>query len=359
MVVQNPNNWHWVDKNCISWARDYFKEKLVGLQVTNEQCRVEITSMNTLEGDCEVSQRKGKVISLFDLQMGLSYSGELDGEKFEGSINIPEIAFDSSTEDYQFEVAVFKETSKLNQEVKPLIREQLVPRLRNIFSQFGEDLLITHGNDIQVSEDEVKSNFTRANQKASFEQVKKAPPSDTPTGTTAGTSTATPSSVASASASAKKEVLRQGPEKTVVNTSEIHLEPSFNVPASELLRTFVDKMRLQQFSRSELRLTKGDSSAPVLSAGDEYQLFGGNVCTRIVSVSEKSLVMQWRLADWSPSSWHSTMHLEFHESKEYHETKLEITWRDIPVGQEDRVRQNFENYYVRAIKLTFGFGAVL
>lgn len=357
MVVHNPNNWHWVDKNCISWARDYFKEKLVGVGAENEQAQLAITSVNTLEGDCEVNQRKGKVISLFDLQMGLSYSGELDNEKFEGSISIPEIAFDSEPSDYQFEIAIFKETSKLNSVVKPLIREKLVPQLRDIFSQFGKDLLITHGNDIQVSQDEVKSNFTKANQQASYDQVKAAQKASA-----AGTATSNTPAQAHAPASSgsgKKEEFRHGAEKTIVNTSEIHLEPSFNVPAAELLRTFLDKMRLQQFSRSELRLVKGDAASPTLRAGDEYQLFGGNVATKVVSVTDKTLEMQWRLAEWSPSSWYSTMVLEFHESQEYHETKLEITWKDIPVGQEDRVRQNFENYYVRAIKLTFGFGAVL
>lgn len=95
-----------------------------------------------------------------------------------------------------------------------------------------------------------------------------------------------------------------------------------------------------------------------LGEGDEYELFGGNVRTRVVSVGDSSIKLQWRLSDWTPE-WFSELSIEFHESQEYHETKLKITWDKIPVGQEDRVRQNFEEYYVRAIKLTFGFGAVL
>lgn len=38
---------------------------------------------------------------------------------------------------------------------------------------------------------------------------------------------------------------------------------------------------------------------------------------------------------------------------------LVVKWSGIPVGEEDRVRGNFEDYYIRSIKITFGFGAVL
>lgn len=65
-----------------------------------------------------------------------------------------------------------------------------------------------------------------------------------------------------------------------------------------------------------------------------------------------------KLKDWS-AAFNSTIEMTFHESQEFHETKLQVKWTGIPVGEEDRVRANFEEYYVRSIKLTFGFGAVL
>ena len=174
MVVNNPNNWHWVDKNCIGWAKEYFKQKLVGVEAgsVKDKKYAKIKSVSSIEGDCEVNQRKGKVISLFDLKITVLIEGHVDSKDglalpFEGSINVPEVAFDSEASSYQFDISIFKETSELS-EAKPLIRSELLPKLRQIFQQFGKDLLATHGNDIQVPESQVKSNYTRGNQKKQF-----------------------------------------------------------------------------------------------------------------------------------------------------------------------------------------------
>ncbi|CAI4038086.1 hypothetical protein SMKI_04G4260 [Saccharomyces mikatae IFO 1815] len=348
MVVNNPNNWHWVDKNCIGWAKEYFKEKLVGVEAgsVKDNKYAKIKSVSSIEGDCEVNQRKGKVISLFDLKITLLIEGHVDSKDgsalpFEGSINIPEVAFDSEISSYQFEISIFKETSELN-EIKPLIRSELLPKLRCIFQQFGKDLLITHGNDIQVPESQVKSNYTRSNQKNSFTEIK-----DSASESKNNASSPT----ASAPSSSTTKVIQNGSG----NSTSIYLEPTFNVPSSELYETFLDKQRILAWSRS----AQFSHSGPKLDAKENFELFGGNVISQLLSCEkDKKLIFHWKLKDW-PAAFNSTIEMTFHESQEFHETKLQVKWAGIPVGEEDRVRGNFEEYYVRSIKLTFGFGAVL
>jgi hypothetical protein len=36
-------------------------------------------------------------------------------------------------------------------------------------------------------------------------------------------------------------------------------------------------------------------------------------------------------------------------------TNLRVTWTGVPVGQDEVSRRNFEDYYVRSIKATFGY----
>lgn len=36
-------------------------------------------------------------------------------------------------------------------------------------------------------------------------------------------------------------------------------------------------------------------------------------------------------------------------------TNLRLTWEGVPVGQEEITKRNFEDYYVRSIKTTFGY----
>ncbi|GAV46816.1 hypothetical protein ZYGR_0A04130 [Zygosaccharomyces rouxii] len=336
MVVHNPNNWHWVDKNCIGWAREYFGEKLTKLNTGDVNGKfAEIASVSSVEGDCEVNQRKGKAISLFDLKVVLLIKGHVEDLPFDGSINVPEVAFDSEESDYQFEISIYKETTKLN-EVKPVIREKLLPQLRTVFQNFGKDLLAVHASDIQVPESQVKSKFTRAN--ASTTSSSSATPASTPK---PAPTTATKSSA---------------PTTSGANRSSLHLEPTFNVPAIELYRTFLYKPLIMAWSRGSLQsATPGDQ----LKTGDQFDLFGGNVTSKLLECKEPTrLVFEWRLKEWSEKVV-SKLVMEFHESQEYHETKLQVSWSGIPVGEEDRVRGNFEEYYVRSIKLTFGFDAVL
>ncbi|SCU81346.1 LAMI_0B05798g1_1 [Lachancea mirantina] len=350
MVVHNPNNWHWVDKNCIEWARQYMRSKLVGLS-SNEKTgkHAEIASVSAVEGDCEVSQRKGKVISLFDLKVVMMLKGFVGEEPFEGSITVPEVAFDSQPDDYQFEISIYKETAQLS-EVKPVIRSELIPKLRDVFSGFAHDLLVTHGDDIQVPESQVQSQFTRANQKSLSQggATKSEPKSIAKSSTATATSSsgaAGPQSVANSSSTAPK-----------YNTTTLHLEPTFNVPAIELYNTFLDKQRIMAWSRSHLICA---SSSPRIEKGDEFTLFGGNVTSKLEQCEPgKKLVFAWRLNEWQ-SGHFSVMTMNLHESKDYHETKLQVTWSGVPVGEEDKVRGNFEEYYIRSIKITFGFGAVL
>ncbi|AET39221.1 Aha1p Ecym_4143 [Eremothecium cymbalariae DBVPG len=363
MVVHNPNNWHWVDKNCIEWAKRYFEQTLVGLATgdASDPVYATISKINSIEGDCEVNQRKGKVISLFDLRIALSISGHVKSDQntdacakgetdWEGSISVPEVAFDSTPADYQFEVSIYKETSRLSC-VKPVIREKLLPRLRDTFANFGNELLAAHGNDIQVPEDQVESQFTKANQKSSFQGVAcgNAPASaktpDRGKLPAAAAAAAVPASTASAPTSVR-------------NTTTIHLEPTFNVAAHDLYNTLLDKQRIPAWTRSPVH-HQTNSPNPLLAVGDAIQLFGGNV-TAILKHAEppKTLVFDWRLKDWDPAQM-SSMHIDFHESREFHETKMVVSWRGIPIGEEDKARANFEEFYVRSIKLTFGFGSVL
>lgn len=364
-TVVNPNNWHWVDKNCINWARTYLQTKLVDLNTGDEHGGkyAEIKAVSSIEGDCEVNQRKGKVISLFDLKVTMLTQGHVDDEPFEGSIMVPEIAFDSEIDDYQFDISIYKETSKLN-EVKPVIREFLLPQLRERFQQFGKDLLLEHGNDIQVPKEQVKSEFTKANQQSSFVAVEK----DTCDAKEKGAAAAAAAFVNHKSKNNVKSTTNTSNKKSipVVNTSggntvTIHLEPSFNVPAFEIFNTFIDKERILLWSRSPIKEGEGNkgNGSPYLMVGDTFELFNGNIESELIeSKLGSKLVIKWRLKDWRENLW-SLMDMEFHESKEYHETKIQLTWSGIPVGEEDRVRANFENYYVKPMKLTFGFGVVL
>lgn len=114
MVLHNPNNWHWVNKDVSAWTKDYLSKELVGLKASKDDgTSAEVSKVMSMEGDVDVSQRKNKVITIFDVRLQLEWSGKMplkESEKVEGqegdtkdvsgTITIPEVAHDTEEDEY-------------------------------------------------------------------------------------------------------------------------------------------------------------------------------------------------------------------------------------------------------------------
>jgi activator of HSP90 ATPase len=75
MVLHNPNNWHWVNKDVSPWAKDYLTKELLQISAEEDGVSVKVDSLMSMDGDVDVSQRKGKVITIFDVKLKLEYKG--------------------------------------------------------------------------------------------------------------------------------------------------------------------------------------------------------------------------------------------------------------------------------------------
>ena len=76
MVLHNPNNWHWVNKDVKDWAREYLEKSLVGTSAQEGDVSAKVSKIVSMDGDVDVSQRKGKVITLFDVKLQMEYEGD-------------------------------------------------------------------------------------------------------------------------------------------------------------------------------------------------------------------------------------------------------------------------------------------
>lgn len=120
-----------VNKNCLKWAQNYFTEQLVGLEAEKNGNTASITKMVECTGDVDLNQRKGKIITIYDVVLKLNWKGKIyahseilfhgklmmnigtlaDGTEVTGSLNIPEVAHDTDSDDYV--VSYFKHQSFL------------------------------------------------------------------------------------------------------------------------------------------------------------------------------------------------------------------------------------------------------
>lgn len=76
MVLHNPNNWHWVNKDVSGWARQWFEDNLLKVGAENGDVKAKVVKIQSMDGDVDVSQRKGKVITIFDVKLVLEYTGK-------------------------------------------------------------------------------------------------------------------------------------------------------------------------------------------------------------------------------------------------------------------------------------------
>lgn len=141
MVVNNPNNWHWVEKNCLPWSKDYFNGIFQDLKLDNEEYLITVKT-TAISGDCNVSQRKGKVICIYDLVLSFDVEGndKTKDSKFNGTVKIPEFIHDEI--DYDYQLSEFGN-------YKAHVRKHFIPLIHEKLLKFQSDLIESHSKDVQ------------------------------------------------------------------------------------------------------------------------------------------------------------------------------------------------------------------
>ncbi|QIW99463.1 hypothetical protein AMS68_004981 [Peltaster fructicola] len=340
MVLHNPNNWHWVSKDVTPWAKDYLTKELVGIKAESEAASVEVSKILSMDGDVEVSQRKGKVITIYDVRLQLEYTGkvprksEVEGEEndtqeISGTITIPEVAHDTEEDEFVFEVELYGDDAT-KQPAKELVRSKVVPQLRKKLPSLGPALMAEHGKDIQHAPGTNPSAGFAAPRTLQSSSINKS----------SGSSSTTTTTHAAANGA-------------TVNTTSVTDQQEFRTTAEQLYETFTDPQRIAAFTRASPRLWEGAQE------GARYEIFGGNVSGSFVKLDKPSSIEQkWRLAQW-PAGHYSTMNIKFEQNDVDAVTIMRVDWNGVPIGQEEPTKRNWSEYYVRSIKTTFGFGTVL
>lgn len=322
MVLHNPNNWHWVNKDVSGWTKEFLEASIKEVKAEENGVTAQLDKLISMDGDVDVNQRKGKVITIFDVKLVIEYSGKTkDDEDVSGTITVPEVAHDTEENEYVFDIDIYSDASS-KAPVKDLVRSKIVPQLRTQFAKLGPALIAEHGKDIQH-----------------------APGS----GPTSGVST--PKLLEPSAAPASFQTQIKG--NSSVNTTTVTDTEEFRAPASEIYQTFTDPQRITAFTRAAPKVFEGAKK------GGKFELFGGNVSGEYLELVEPTKIVQsWRLEQW-PKGHFSRLEINFDQNDVDNVTVMRVTWSGVPIGQEEVTKRNWGEYYVRSIKQTFGFGTIL
>ena len=139
----------------------------------------------------------------------------------------------------------------------------------------------------------------------------------------------------------------------LVNTVEITATDEFRTTAQELYTTLTTADRITAFTRSPPTVFEG------AEPGANFALFGGNVSGSYAELdSPTKIVQKWRLQTW-PEGHYSNLHIGLDQNNEDQVTYMRVKWDGVPAGEEEVVKRNWEEYYVKSMKRTFGFGTIL
>ncbi|KAJ1912191.1 Co-chaperone [Tieghemiomyces parasiticus] len=317
---KNVGNWHWTDKNCIKWAQTYFKDRLANVAVSHDGFNVTTEDVTSVTGDCDLNQRKGKIITIYDVEIKLNWSGTApDGTEASGTIHIPEVAHDTESEDFVFDVTVVAETPA-KRAIKEVVRKQLAAALRERLGGFRADLIEAHRKDVYIEPDQLGVPARGGPIPAlSSASAPKAEPA-----TAAATTTTTPA--------------------PVTNTVTLDETIEFVTNAAELYTTLTDPARIALWTRARPQFEA--------RVGGHFALFDGNVTGEVRALDpDRHLELTWRLASW-PSGHYSRVVMDLDQGDA--SVRLHLVQTGIPVGELDQTKRNWHQYYWQSIKGTFG-----
>jgi activator of HSP90 ATPase len=224
--------------------------------------------------------------------------------------------------DTQFEIDIYSET-KEKQAVKDLVRSKIVPQLRDALGKLGPALITEHAKDIQHA--------ANSNPSSGVATPTWHPQRDR-TSTAVGAQSTTTNTAQSS-----------------VNTATVTATDEFRTTAEEMFQTFTDPQRIAAFTRGKPQIFEG------AKPGGKFSIFDGNVTGEFTILEPgKRIVQKWRLAQW-PEGHMSSQEIVFDQNDMDKVTNARVTWSGVPVGQEEVVKRNWEGYYIRSIKQTFGY----
>ncbi|KAJ3308707.1 hypothetical protein HDV04_000963 [Boothiomyces sp. JEL0838] len=315
---KNVNNWHWVDKNCLPWAKDYFVERLTNISVDHNGTSVSISEVTDVTGDCDLNQRKGQVINIFDLQLKLKWKGtNANGTEATGRIVMPEFMHDTHVDDLVFDIEL-ESGNREKEDIKAVVRTHLAPILKTKFTDFSKDLMNAHHKDVFIPDHEMKGHPV-------LQTYNPKPPV------------------------AALAVEKSDKTKVVGGLVTIQQTVEFQCTAADLYVSLLNQARVQIWTRSNADIQE--------KVGSNFVLFGGNVTGTILElVPNQKIVMKWRLKQW-PSEHYSHVTIEFKQGSD--STELKLVQKDVPIGEKNSTEQNWTNYYWNSLKRTFGFGSIL
>lgn len=322
----NVNNWHWTEKNAGPWSEALWKEGLMDLCLEDDVVgSLKITEVSKFEGDVTLSNRKGKVISYYELVIEAKWEAKHENgeDKASGTVNIPNISEENDADDIEVNVTV-KKSTPYGQKAKDLMRKQGLKKVQAMYTDFQKKLFAEYSQGmIKQKKENKKDGNAAAAAKVNVDSVKMDQKGDT--------------SNASSTTKAKE------------STSSVSHEEDIECGPDDLFSAFTVRERFSAFTQSNCEIE------PVV--GKPISLCNGYLTGKILEIEEnKKIVMEMRQANWDEDIV-SKVNIDFKFKPDAGATKLMVTQGGVPKSKIGECADRWKEW-CRRIRLTFGYGSI-
>ncbi|KAI9183510.1 Co-chaperone [Blastocladiella emersonii ATCC 22665] len=367
---RNAGNWHWVTKDSLPFAKEYLTRELGKIAFDCDGVHVAITDVTELTGDCSLNVRKGKLITIYDIKLHMTWTSRGPGDlAAAGRIAVPEIAHDTDEDDLVFNVTV-NDDARAKDPVRAAIRKGLRPHVVKVLRQFPKDLQASQSEGVFIDGavpsaqlptadlEERKRLAATMDTDASFANTfsveqrmgkgKAAAAAATSTSTPApAAAPAKPAATAAVPASKPASPTPAAKPKTKASTTEYTYATELRCSLSDAHGCFTDAGRLRHW-------TQGQSTIDP-KVGGAWSIFG-QVHAEIAALSPTELSLKWRLGAWPAATASSDVTLIFTQLSDA--TRVALKHSGIPTDQRAAVENHWTTVFNR-IKMAFGYGSFL
>ncbi|KAJ3351131.1 hypothetical protein HDU83_009210 [Entophlyctis luteolus] len=255
---------HWVERDCFVWAKAYLTAQLGSLSAIREGGEAPVfvvTSIASVEGQADLHVRKGRLITVFDLTVVLTWKGaDGAGAPACGQVSIIDFMHDTDV-DKDLEVVIAVDDKSQQVSASKQLKMHLLPKVKQVLAQFAERMIEENSKNLNTN------------------PVEKKQPAQS------DAKTAASSSFAFVTSAKQKHF-----EQQAARTAEISLQTHFACTASDIYDTLLNPARVKVWSfdnRVEIES---------IEVGKPYSLFGGSVKGVFCElVCDGGLCLRWTL----------------------------------------------------------------
>ena len=320
---QNCNNWHWSEKNLTAWSEQRLTELLVGIAAMEEGggkgwCK--ITALEKMTGDVTVQSRKQKKFPLYELEIKLTWKGEVWDDsgavvaEASGHVKIPDLS-EETFDDLEM-TTVLDDEAKAKMPLKEAMRTSGSKKIREACITFVKQL---------------KESIATG---GAAELAKKS------------------AAITPKEARVNNTYVVSSAESTKV--SDIKFKYSFAPPVPVIYETLLDTDRIRGATASDASMSK--------EVGGKLMMFSGSVEGENVSLKpfdsasgEATIVWKWRFATWQPGHF-STVTITLTDKDGG--TELELKQTGVPEEEKERTENGWKGLLFERLKAMLG-GSVL